>query len=291
MFIFAGTPRRRARRQQRYVVGSGISDWIGSAASSLPSAVSRAVGNAGTFLSANKDTISNAASVIGNVANAGATTASAVKQIYMYDIVEAKRAAAAADSGAKSKKQPKPIEQELSKKSIDYLQQLARSEAASAEPQNINRRIFGSGFKTLKPGSQKGKVFYLNQIAPSTTYHSWAVFYKYFELEIHLFCYYSQQRTMEVNVPSDMLNIAEPEPVDESIESYELREYESQNPAALNSGGTIQIDMINQDIYVQSSRSYILIEGQLTPAAGGVYLTTAAISFINNAIPFFFSQI
>ena len=95
---------------------------------------------------------------------------------------------------------------------------------------------------------------------------------------------------MEVNVPSDMLNIAEPESVDESIE-YEFREYKPQNPAAINSGQAIQIDIHNQDIYVQPSRSYLQIEGQVTPAAGGAYATTAAISFINNAIPFFFSQI
>jgi len=39
---------------------------------------------------------------------------------------------------------------------------------------------------------------------------------------------------MEVNGPSHMLNIAEPEPVDESLESYGFREYESLNPSALN---------------------------------------------------------
>src|SRR6218665_2969077 len=164
MFIFAGTPCRRAKRQQRYVVGRGIFDWIGSVTSSLPSAVARAVGSAGTFLSANKDTISNAASDIGNVANAGATTASAVKQI--YDIVKAKRAAAIANSGEKAMKLPKPVEQELSKKSLAYLQQLARSEAASAEPQNINSRISGSGFKTLKRGSKKGKGLLLGPNSP-----------------------------------------------------------------------------------------------------------------------------
>lgn len=96
---------------------------------------------------------------------------------------------------------------------------------------------------------------------------------------------------MEVNIASDILNITEPVPVDESIESNEYREYESQNPAALNNGQAIQIDIQNQDIFTQPSRSFLLVEGQLSVAAGGAYADTAAVSLINNAIPFIFSQI
>jgi len=140
MFVFA---QRRARRRRR-VIGAGFFDWISSAASTLPSTLARAVGSAGSFLSANKDTISNTAEVIGNVAKAGATTATAVKQV--VDAVKAKRA----QSAAKSRDLPKPLEKALSQKSIDFLQQLARP----PETTNINARIAGSGFKTLQAGNQ-----------------------------------------------------------------------------------------------------------------------------------------
>ena len=40
-----------------------------------------------------------------------------------------------------------------------------------------------------------------------------------------------------------MLDVAEEVPVDESIESFEYREYEWQNPAAINNGQAIQIDI------------------------------------------------
>src|SRR6218665_2500619 len=95
---------------------------------------------------------------------------------------------------------------------------------------------------------------------------------------------------MEVNVPNDALNIAEAVPNDESIESYEFREYESQNPAALNNIGDIQIDIQNQDIFEQPSRSYLLVEGRLVSAATA-YTVASLVSLINNAVPFFFKQI
>ena len=95
---------------------------------------------------------------------------------------------------------------------------------------------------------------------------------------------------MEVNVPNDALNIAEAVPNDESIESYEFRKYESQNPAALNNIGDIQIDIQNQDIFVQPSRSYLLVEGRLVSAATA-YTIASLVSLINNAVPFFFKHI
>jgi len=156
MFIFA---QRRARRR-RYVIGAGFFDWISSAASTLPGTLARAAGSAGSFLSANKDTISNTAEVIGNVAKAGATTATAAKQV--VDAIKAKRAQSAAKSrdGATL---PKSLEKALSQKSIDFLQQLARETvrpetATAATATSINARIAGSGFKTLQAGGKaKGK--------------------------------------------------------------------------------------------------------------------------------------
>src|SRR6218665_2606493 len=96
---------------------------------------------------------------------------------------------------------------------------------------------------------------------------------------------------MEVNVLNDALNIAEAVPNDESIESYEFREYESQNPAALNNIGEIQIDIQNQDIFVQPSRIYLLVEGRLASANATAYTTASLVSLINNAVPFLFKQI
>ena len=62
------------------------------------------------------------------------------------------------------------------------------------------------------------------------------------------------------NIGSDMLNIGQPVAVDDSIESFEYREYESQNPAALNNGQSITIDIQNQDIFTNPSKSFLLVE-------------------------------
>src|SRR6218665_3592556 len=96
---------------------------------------------------------------------------------------------------------------------------------------------------------------------------------------------------MEVNVPNDALNIAQAVPNVESIESYDFRQYESQNPAALNNIGDIQIDIQNQDIFVQPSRSYLLVEGRLVSANATAYTVASLVSLINNAVPFFFKHI
>jgi hypothetical protein len=146
MFVFAGNTRLVAKRQQRYVIGGGIFDWIPSLTS-----VSRALGSAGNFVSANKDTIKNVADVVGNVAKSSASTASAVKQI--VDVVKARRAT------AKAAALPIPLEKAMSEKSLEFLKSLTRQHAHSAEAPpatladaalpDINSRIAGAGFKTL----------------------------------------------------------------------------------------------------------------------------------------------
>lgn len=90
----------------------------------------------------------------------------------------------------------------------------------------------------------------------------------------------------------ESLNITETPTVDESIESFEYREYEPQNPQAVNSYQAIQIDIQNQDIYTQPSKSYLYIEGQLaSTVADKAYAADTKVTMINNAIPFLFSQI
>jgi len=98
--------------------------------------------SAGNFLSTNEDMIKNTADVIGNVAKAGATTASAVKQI--VDAVKAKRAAVGTTN---------ELVKPLSEKSLDFLQHLARAETSgtSMVPTSINNQIAGAGYKTIKP--------------------------------------------------------------------------------------------------------------------------------------------
>jgi len=110
----------RAGHQRRYIIGSGMSDWIHGLVHAL---------------SANKDTIKDVAGVVGKVAKAGASTASAVKQI--VDVVKAKRAA------AQTTKQPLPtqVEKALSGKSVELLKRLAAVPADN---------VTGAGFKTLQ---------------------------------------------------------------------------------------------------------------------------------------------
>ena len=97
---------------------------------------------------------------------------------------------------------------------------------------------------------------------------------------------------MTTNIFSDMLNITESPTVDESIESFEYREYEPQNPQAVNSYQAIQIDIQNQDIFTQPSKSYLYIEGQLASIDDDkAYTADTKVTLINNAVPFLFSQI
>jgi hypothetical protein len=93
-----------------------------------------------------------------------------------------------------------------------------------------------------------------------------------------------------INVGSDMLDIGEPVPVDESIESFQYREYEAQNPAALNNGQAVQIDIQNQDVFTNPSKSFLLVEGTLT-STGAAYAAATVATLINNAVPYMFSQI
>src|SRR5688572_54095 len=135
------------RSKRRRVMGGGLFDWIPKIAS--------AFGRVGNFISRNKDTITNVANVAGSVANAGATTASAVRNI--VDAVKARRAAAAAAAAVQPAAQPAaalpiPLEKALSEKSIEFLKQLAANQPAT-----------GSGFKTLQVVNRRGKGLFLGR--------------------------------------------------------------------------------------------------------------------------------
>src|SRR5688572_7783315 len=94
-----------------------------------------------------------------------------------------------------------------------------------------------------------------------------------------------------VDIASQMLDIGAAMSDDNSIESYEFREYESQNPAAINNGQAIQIDIQNQDIFTQPSKSYLLVEGRLASTTNVAYAVDTMVALINNAIPYMFCQI
>src|SRR5688572_8248926 len=132
------------RSKRRRVMGGGLFDWIPKIAS--------AFGRVGNFISRNKDTITNVANVAGSVAKAGATTASAVRNI--VDAVKARRAAAAAavQPAAQPAALPIPLEKALSEKSIEFLKQLAANQPAT-----------GSGFKTLQVVNRRGKGLFLGR--------------------------------------------------------------------------------------------------------------------------------
>lgn len=151
MFVLGVKTRRRR------VMGGGLFDWIPKIAS--------AFGRVGNFISRNKDTITNVANVAGSVAKAGATTASAVRNI--VDAVKAKRAdaAAAAQPAAQPSLQPAaplpiPLEKALSEKSIEFLKQLATSKQVQPAT-DINSLIAGSGFKTLQAVNRRGKGLFM----------------------------------------------------------------------------------------------------------------------------------
>ena len=139
MYVFG------VRSKRRRVVGGGLFDWIPKIAS--------AFGRVGNFISKNKDTITNVANVAGSVAKAGATTASAVRNI--VDAVKARRAAAAA-AAQPAASLPIPLEKALSEKSIEFLKQLAANQPAT----DINSLIAGSGFKTI---NRRGQGLFLGK--------------------------------------------------------------------------------------------------------------------------------
>ena len=92
----------------------------------------------------------------------------------------------------------------------------------------------------------------------------------------------------------ESLRITEQPLIDETIESYQFREYEPQNPQAINNQQAIQIDIHNQDIFTLPSKSYLYIEGRLQAVSASndaQYKDDTKVILVNNAMAFLFSQI
>ena len=92
---------------------------------------------------------------------------------------------------------------------------------------------------------------------------------------------------------ADILQITEDIPVDDSIYEYEYKEY---NPIAGKAGdlnrGSIVIVIEAQDIYTHPAESFLIVEGKLVKKADGSdYANDNAISLINNAIMYLFSDV
>ena len=92
---------------------------------------------------------------------------------------------------------------------------------------------------------------------------------------------------------ADILQITEDIPVDDSIYEYEYKEY---NPIAGKAGdlnrGSIVIVIEAQDIYTHPAESFLIVEGKLVKNVDGSnYANDNAITLINNAIMYLFSDV
>ena len=76
-----------------------------------------------------------------------------------------------------------------------------------------------------------------------------------------------------------------------SIESWQYQDYCPPSQHNLNNNGRpIQIDINASDTYVQPSKSYLLIKGQLVRTNDAVYDANDQIALVNNAMMFLFNE-
>ena len=89
---------------------------------------------------------------------------------------------------------------------------------------------------------------------------------------------------------SDILQITDPIPEDDSIFEYEYKEY---NPIAGTdyNRGSIVTTIESQDIYTHPSESFLIIEGKLTKNNGDPYADPDVITLINNGMMYLFSDV
>ena len=89
---------------------------------------------------------------------------------------------------------------------------------------------------------------------------------------------------------SDILQITEDIPVDDSIYEYEYKEY---NPiAGINyNRGSIVTTIEAQDIYTHPAESFLVIEGQLRKDDDSAYTAADTVTLTNNGLMYLFSDI
>ena len=88
-----------------------------------------------------------------------------------------------------------------------------------------------------------------------------------------------------------ILNFLEKYTESDTIKSYEYNEYQPTSGSNLNISGNITIHIENQDEFFHPRRSYLLVEGNLVKADGGVYDANAAVALANNGVMHLFSNV
>ena len=98
---------------------------------------------------------------------------------------------------------------------------------------------------------------------------------------------------METEFSHDSLNILEPVRYDNSIESWQYSDYTPQNQANLNTRcSPILIEINASDAYLNPSKSYIVIKGQLVRNDNNnPYDANDEIALVNNAMMYLFSEL
>ena len=90
---------------------------------------------------------------------------------------------------------------------------------------------------------------------------------------------------------SDILQITEDIPIDDSIYEYEYKEYNPIVGTDLNQG-SIVLTIESQDIYTHPAESFLVIEGRLVIAANNnAYADDDNITLINNGLMYLFSDV
>jgi len=87
----------------------------------------------------------------------------------------------------------------------------------------------------------------------------------------------------------DSLNITQKIVFDTGVERNQVHEYEPVTGTNLNNPGEIRIVINQQDLYVQPSKSYLIIEGRLTKADESAYADLVTLT--NNGMAYLFKSI
>lgn len=89
----------------------------------------------------------------------------------------------------------------------------------------------------------------------------------------------------------DIFNLKQQIVSDTSVERYQVHEYEPVTGTNLNNPGEIRIVINQEDLYVQPSKSYLIIEGKLTKNDGTGYDNANMVSLINNGVAYLFKSV
>ncbi|XP_071176618.1 uncharacterized protein [Mytilus edulis] len=93
-------------------------------------------------------------------------------------------------------------------------------------------------------------------------------------------------------IMSDIITITEGLTFDESLQEYQVREYEPQAGAQLNNpGAEIRINFETQDLFLHPAESYLVVEGRLLKNDDTAYADGDLVSLAHNGIMYLFKSI